>query len=278
VPPCVVVLPTPISSAWEEGFSSTNRTGARPSLHRIRPMIAPAVTEASPVEASRLQELEQVIQQGLVTFVEVGTALAEIRDSRLYRWTHDTFAEYCDQRWGMTTRRARQVMDAAVLSVSLMGTTVPPDITERTVRPLAALPEPERAAAVEEVRERVSHGEPPREAVQRAVSNAKRQPGPPPQEDDDAPDVLAELESADAEIRRLTALVESLSVSDQGREIASWSAKFSQLNARLQQAITTGNEAGRQAEGQGKLLKKIREALGVEKNADIVPAIHDLKR
>lgn len=238
------------------------------------------VSDHEHVEASRLQELEQVIHRGIATFVEVGTALAEIRDSHLYRWTHDTFAAYCRERWNMTDRRARQLIDATDITVQLSGTVVPSDLTERTVRTLVALPEPERAEAVEEVRERVNRGEPPREAVQRAVSNAKRQPDPPPlpQEDDDAPDVLAELESADAEIRRLTALVESLSVSDQGREIASWSAKFSQLNARLQQAITTGNEAGRQAEGQGKLLKKIREALGVEKNADIVPAIHDLKR
>lgn len=34
---------------------------------------------------TRLEELEATIERGLTTFVEVGLALLEIRDSRLYR-------------------------------------------------------------------------------------------------------------------------------------------------------------------------------------------------
>ncbi|HEX6762895.1 MAG TPA: hypothetical protein VF094_08855 [Gaiellaceae bacterium] len=59
-------------------------------------------------ESARLAELEHVVEQGLQTFVEVGLALAEIRDGRLYRATHSTFAEYCDQperRTGMLLKR-----------------------------------------------------------------------------------------------------------------------------------------------------------------------------
>ena len=41
--------------------------------------------ELSAVETGRLAALEQTIERGLQTFVEVGTALLEIRDSRLYR-------------------------------------------------------------------------------------------------------------------------------------------------------------------------------------------------
>ena len=36
-------------------------------------------------ESQRLQELEKLIAKGQKTFVEVGLALAEIRDMRLYK-------------------------------------------------------------------------------------------------------------------------------------------------------------------------------------------------
>ena len=39
-------------------------------------------------ERSRLAELEAVVEAGLQTFVDVGLALSEIRDGRLYRKTH----------------------------------------------------------------------------------------------------------------------------------------------------------------------------------------------
>jgi hypothetical protein len=45
-------------------------------------LVAPGLL---PAERGRLAELEQVVERGLQTFVEVGLALTEIRDSRLYR-------------------------------------------------------------------------------------------------------------------------------------------------------------------------------------------------
>jgi hypothetical protein len=45
-------------------------------------------------QKSRRTELENVIERGLSTFVEVGNALLEIRDSKLYRETHPTFEAY----------------------------------------------------------------------------------------------------------------------------------------------------------------------------------------
>ena len=46
-------------------------------------------------EAERLDACEQVIERGLATFVDVGTALLEVRDSRLYRVAYPTFEAYC---------------------------------------------------------------------------------------------------------------------------------------------------------------------------------------
>ncbi|HET7037948.1 MAG TPA: hypothetical protein VFI42_19905, partial [Thermomicrobiaceae bacterium] len=68
-------------------------------------MIAPATL--------RLAELEAVIERGVPTFMEVGQALAEIRDARLYRETHTTFEAYCRERWGFTSSRARQLIGAS---------------------------------------------------------------------------------------------------------------------------------------------------------------------
>jgi hypothetical protein len=52
----------------------------------------------------RLAELEKVIAKGQKTFVEVGLALAEIRDLRLYKREHSNLGEalhqLCDCRGG----------------------------------------------------------------------------------------------------------------------------------------------------------------------------------
>lgn len=99
----------------------------------------------------------------------------------------------------------------------------------------------------------------------------------PPAEPDDAPDVGAELQRAHAEIDQLNGVIDSLNRTDESREITSLHAKFAQLNGRLQQEMTTGGEAKKQAERYGTLLKKIRIALGIDQNADILPAIEALK-
>jgi hypothetical protein len=62
---------------------------------------------------SRLGELEGVIERGLATFVDVGAALLEIRDSRLYRESHATFEDYCRERWGLSTTFAYDIIISA---------------------------------------------------------------------------------------------------------------------------------------------------------------------
>lgn len=67
----------------------------------------------SEAEIDRLERLEATINRGVKTFLEVGNALCEIRDDRLYRNTHKTFECYLDSKWGMTRTRAYQLIDAA---------------------------------------------------------------------------------------------------------------------------------------------------------------------
>ena len=61
----------------------------------------------------RLAELEKTIAHGKKTFVEVGLALAEIRDSRLYKLEYDSFREYCQQKWGWEKRYTQYVIAGA---------------------------------------------------------------------------------------------------------------------------------------------------------------------
>lgn len=73
-------------------------------------------------ESSRLVQLESLIETGRSTFLEVGAALLEIRDRRLYRVEHDTFAAYCRKRWGFGKSQAYRLIQAAVESeMSPMG-------------------------------------------------------------------------------------------------------------------------------------------------------------
>ena len=100
-------------------------------------------------EADRLAGCEAVIEAGLMGFVEVGEALAGIRDARLYRQEHASFEDYVRERWGLSRRTAYRMVDSAKIVAALcpMGHVEAP-ANERQVRELAPLrDDPERLAA-----------------------------------------------------------------------------------------------------------------------------------
>jgi N6-adenosine-specific RNA methylase IME4 len=109
-------------------------------------------------ERSRLYKLEETIEHGLNTFVDVGNALLEIRDSKLYRQDFTTFEDYCKERWGIERRRAYQLMDAAkaVENVYLSTQTVP--VNELQARPLTALDPQDQIDAWKRVIENTPEG------------------------------------------------------------------------------------------------------------------------
>ncbi len=97
-------------------------------------------------EEQELQRHETTIKKGLNTFVEVGQALLEIRDKKLYRIEYKTFEEYCQEKWQMTRRRSYQLIEASLAIENVNpGTQMPKN--EKEVRPLTAL-EPEVQNAV----------------------------------------------------------------------------------------------------------------------------------
>lgn len=91
------------------------------------------------IESATLAEQEAVIERGLQTFYEVGTALLAIRDQRLYRESHGTFEDYCGERWGLKRQRAYELMQTAtvVALVSEISDTIPQ--RESHVAPLVTL-------------------------------------------------------------------------------------------------------------------------------------------
>jgi hypothetical protein len=70
-------------------------------------------------EERRFEECEQIITDGLNTFMEVGQALTEIRNRRLYRGDFKTFEAYAHQKWGIKRQRAYELMGASEVARNL---------------------------------------------------------------------------------------------------------------------------------------------------------------
>lgn len=95
-------------------------------------------------EATRLAELEQVIGTGLETYILVGTALREVRDSRLYRTVATSFEVYCRDQWGMTGDWAHKLIDASGVARQLSSAGLPAPANEAQARAVGAVPEEHR--------------------------------------------------------------------------------------------------------------------------------------
>lgn len=116
--------------------------------------------------AALLAEAEEKIERGLATFDEVGKALFEIRDGRLYREEYETFEDYCLGRWHFTSRRARQLMEAADIG------TIVPVTNEGQARALSGLA-PDEAIEVYEAAEAAGDVTAKSLAVARAAKHPK---------------------------------------------------------------------------------------------------------
>lgn len=99
-------------------------------------------------ESDELARCEADLARYKQAAFDAGRALSTIRDSRLYRQTHSTFEDYCEQKWEFSDRHVRRLIDASDV-VSLIqdqsGPTGPVPTNERQVRPLTKLRnEPEK--------------------------------------------------------------------------------------------------------------------------------------
>src|SRR4051794_28216725 len=89
-------------------------------------------------DLDRLTTLERVIDRGVATFVEVGLALAEIRDRQLFRVTHPSFKAYVEDRWGFGQQWAYGNMYSAQVAQAIISVhgPLPAGITLEALRPL----------------------------------------------------------------------------------------------------------------------------------------------
>lgn len=123
-------------------------------------------------EKGALASCEAIIERGITSFVEVGKALTQIRDAKLYRATHKTFDAYCKDRWEIGRSRAYELIDQAKVTTTLaevgVDLSAAADISKRDARVLKDDPE-----AVAQIKQRVSSGE-PAAIVVKAVAADKR--------------------------------------------------------------------------------------------------------
>lgn len=110
------------------------------------------------LKRAELHACEDIIERGQQTFVEVGRALARIRDERLYReGGYTSFDDYCQARWSMKRRYAYDLMASAEVSANAHT----PLANEAQARALGRVPEPQRERVMAEVQARSdSTGEP----------------------------------------------------------------------------------------------------------------------
>lgn len=139
----------------------------------------------STIETSALAEHEDVIERGLNTFVEVGNALAAIREEKLYRAQFDTFEDYCRTRWDFGRRRANELIASAEVVGAIAPTGLPVPENEGQARELSRVPQPERTAVWAETVEHTD-GRPTAAAVRGTYEQRQQRPAddtPPPSED-----------------------------------------------------------------------------------------------
>ena len=111
-------------------------------------------------ESARLKELESLIDSNVSL---VGKALFEIRESKLYKQTHGTFEDYCQERFTMSRNYINKQIKAAETvgnletigfqTVGNLGTIVPKPSSEAQARPLSKLPAAQQPAAWEKAQE-----------------------------------------------------------------------------------------------------------------------------
>jgi hypothetical protein len=109
--------------------------------------------ELRPDEEKRLKELRAVVAAYVEPELDVGRALREIRDRKLWRQESATWADYCRDHLPITKRRADQLIRYANLIDEWEPGFPPPPVNERQARHLYKLSPDERAEVAQRVDE-----------------------------------------------------------------------------------------------------------------------------
>ena len=137
-------------------------------------------TELTSIELAQLERAEARIEKGMQTFVDVGEALAEIRNNKLYLEDYKSFEVYCEARWGFTKSFANYQIKAADVVDRIDNNCCQAPATESQARPLTKLKPDEQVEAWQEVLDTAPDGKVTAKHVEKVV--AKRVPPKPPAE------------------------------------------------------------------------------------------------
>lgn len=106
----------------------------------------------TPYERTQLHEAERLISRGIRSFLEVGRALAVIKEQRLYRSSHPSFSAYLKDRWGFNRAHGYRLLNSVQLLDELRPIAeqrgVPLPDNERQLRLLRKVKDPERCCDV----------------------------------------------------------------------------------------------------------------------------------
>ncbi|MBG1264609.1 hypothetical protein [Nostoc commune] len=180
--------PPPNRKKATSAAKSDSKTSANSANEDISQQVDPAtatitvaaveVPELTEQEISDRLHLERCVERAVF---EAGKALMELRDRRLYRSTHNTFEEYCKERFGYSRRQPYLLMDAAVVFDNLLEKCDPLDqvlpTNERQVRPMTKL-EPYQQQEVWQTAVELAGGKVPtgrivKDVVQRIMERTK---------------------------------------------------------------------------------------------------------
>jgi hypothetical protein len=162
-------------SEWEELTGNTGNSLTEEDLEALinEPLeVEVVVPEAlSPSEVKERKRLERKVERA---FYEAGKALKELRDKRLYRNTHFTFEEYCQDRFGHSRQKSNFLIAGAMVYEYLAENRcrVLPS-AEYQVRPLGSLPEEQQKWAWEEAVSEAGGKIPPHRLVKQVVKRLK---------------------------------------------------------------------------------------------------------
>lgn len=125
--------------------------------------------ELTEIERDQLAKLEARIDKAQRLFLEIGHALAEINETRLYRETHRTFEEYTMSRFGWKRGHAYNLIAAYETADNLKTGGLPAPANEYQVRPLMSLPADQQCAVWDRAT-RATGGKITHKAVKAAVA------------------------------------------------------------------------------------------------------------
>jgi hypothetical protein len=142
--PTPALAPTTLLPAAPVAAPPAAKGVTRESVSRFKSLMHAELL--SNPEEERLRVCETAIQTGWQRFVEVGLALEEIRDNRLYRNNFNSFEEYCQTRWDFKHGKAKYLIAAARICRRLRELPdVPQPQRESQLRPLLSMA-PEQVA------------------------------------------------------------------------------------------------------------------------------------